>query len=257
MKYSELYKYRAYIEKGATSLTDTDALDAVALFPAWAVGVYYEADTRIRYGEKLYKVVQAHTSQADWLPEDTPALYTEVAAPGQGDTPDNPIPYTGNMALEKDKYYSEDGSLIYCDFTGLTPVFSQSILEMIQMGGFDFSKSETDGEILAYLKQNDNDVEKTKEYLEKLWGEDYDANCELYQIDDIFDGRYHGKGTDLTDDIKAYVDKIEKAGSETEGCVVVDERLAEILQHLMNKYTFDDVEHSWLKLCYYYDHLGK
>ena len=83
MKYSELYKYRAYIEKGATSLTDTDALDAVALFPAWAVGVYYEADTRIRYGEKLYKVVQAHTSQADWLPEDTPALYTEVAKPGE------------------------------------------------------------------------------------------------------------------------------------------------------------------------------
>ena len=114
MKYSELYKYRAYIEKGATSLTDTDALDAVALFPAWAVGVYYEADTRIRYGEKLYKVVQAHTSQADWLPEDTPALYTEVAAPGQGDTPDNPIPYTGNMALEKDKYYSEDGIIYIC-----------------------------------------------------------------------------------------------------------------------------------------------
>ena len=83
MKYSELYKYRAYIEKGATSLTDTDALEAVALFPAWAVDVYYEADTRIRYGEKLYKVVQAHTSQADWLPEDTPALYTEVAKPGE------------------------------------------------------------------------------------------------------------------------------------------------------------------------------
>ncbi len=159
--------------------------------------------------------------------------------------------------LKDGKYYSEDGSLIYCDFTGLTPVFSQSILEMIQMGGFDFSKSETDGEILSYLKQNDGDVEKTKEYLKKLWGEEYDANCELYQIDDIFDGRYHGKGPDLTDDIKAYVDKIEKAGSETEGCVVVDERLAEILQELMDKYTFDDVENSWLKLCYYYDYLGK
>ena len=83
MKYSELYKYRAYIEKGATSLSDTDALDAVALFPAWAVGVAYEADTRIRYGEKLYKVVQAHTSQEDWLPDETPALYTEVAKPGE------------------------------------------------------------------------------------------------------------------------------------------------------------------------------
>ena len=83
MKYSECYKARAMIEKGASYLPDADALEAVALFPAWAVGVYYEADTRIRYGEKLYKVVQAHTSQEDWLPEDTPALYTEVAKPGE------------------------------------------------------------------------------------------------------------------------------------------------------------------------------
>jgi len=31
------------------------------------------------------------------------------------------------------------------------------------------------------------------------------------------------------------------------------ERLAEILQMLMDKYTFEDVDNSWLKLCYYYD----
>lgn len=159
--------------------------------------------------------------------------------------------------LKDGKYYDEeDGSLIYCDFTGLTPVFSNSIVEMINMGGFDFSKSETDGEILAYLKQNDGDAEKTKEYLKKLWGEDYDANCDLYQLDDVLDGVYHGEGEDFTEEIKTYLDKIDKSGTEKDGCVVVDERLAEILQHLMNKYTFEDVEHSWLKLCYYYDHLG-
>ena len=44
------------------------------------------------------------------------------------------------------KYYdSKDGSAIYADFTGLTTVFNNSITEMIEMGGFDFSKSETDG----------------------------------------------------------------------------------------------------------------
>ena len=159
--------------------------------------------------------------------------------------------------LKDGKYYSKDGSLIYCDFTGITPIFSQSIVEMIAMGGFDFSKSETDGEILAYLKQNDNDPEKTREYLKKLWGEEYDANCELYMLDDVLEGRYHGTGPDLTKDISAYLSKIDKSGTTTDGCVVVDERLAEILQHLMNKYTFDDVEYSWLKICYYYDYLGK
>lgn len=160
--------------------------------------------------------------------------------------------------LKNGKYYdSEDNSLIYADFTGLTSVFDRSIIEMIEMGGFDFSKSETDGEILAYMAQNDNDVEKTDEYLKKLWGEDYEANAEIYQIDDVFEGRYHGDGPDLTEEMRAYAKKIDKSNTEKNGCVVVDERLAEILQLLMDKYTFEDVENSWIKLCYYYDYLGK
>ncbi len=159
--------------------------------------------------------------------------------------------------LKDGKYYdSKDGSLIYADFTGITPVFSQSIVQMIQMGGFDFSKSETDGEILAYLKQNDNDIEKTREYLKKLWGDEYDENAEIYQLDDVFAGRYHGDGDDCTEDIKKYISKIDKSGTEIDGCVVVDEELAELLQQLMDKYTFDDVENAWLKICYYYDSLG-
>ena len=159
--------------------------------------------------------------------------------------------------LKDGKYYdSEHNSLIYADFEGLTTIFGHSIVEMIDMGGFDFSKSETDGEIIAYMKQNDNDVEKTKKYLKELWGEEYDANAEIYQLDDIFAGRFHGDGPDLTNEIRTYVSKIEKSPAERKGCVVVDERLAEILQLLMDKYTFEEVENSWLKVCYYYDYLG-
>ena len=74
---------RPFIEKAAVSLTDEDAIQAVELYPAWEVGVAYAVDERIRYGEKLYRVVQAHTSQADWTPDQTPALFTEVAKPGE------------------------------------------------------------------------------------------------------------------------------------------------------------------------------
>ena len=159
--------------------------------------------------------------------------------------------------LKNGKYYdSEDDSLIYADFMGITPVFDRSIVEMIEAGGFDFSKSETDGEILAYLKQNDNDVDKTIEYLKKLWGDDYDATAELYKLEEIFAGRYHGKGKDYTEAMRAYVSKIIKSNDERQGCVEVDEELASILQMLMDKYTFEEVEYSWLKLCYYYDYLG-
>ena len=73
---------RAMIVKASVSLDDSDALEAVELFPAWEVGVAYAADVRVRYGMTLYKCVQAHTSQAEWTPDKTPALWTEVAEPG-------------------------------------------------------------------------------------------------------------------------------------------------------------------------------
>ena len=83
MKRSELFKIREIIEKASASLEDTDALDAVELFPLWAVGVAYSVGERVQYDGKLYKVVQAHTSQADWTPPLVPALFTEVAKPGE------------------------------------------------------------------------------------------------------------------------------------------------------------------------------
>lgn len=74
---------RPLIERAAASLSDADALGGVELFPAWAVGADYAADQRIRYGDKLYRVVQAHTAQEGWEPDRTPALWTEVAKPGE------------------------------------------------------------------------------------------------------------------------------------------------------------------------------
>lgn len=74
---------RALIEKAAVSLPDEDALEAVELFPAWAADTAYAADQRVRYGGKLYRCVQAHSSQAGWEPDKTPALWTEVAKPGE------------------------------------------------------------------------------------------------------------------------------------------------------------------------------
>lgn len=76
-------KMRAMMERSAVSLTDEDALQAIELFPLWQPDKSYSAEERLRYSEKLYRVVQAHTSQADWTPDITPALYTEVAKPGE------------------------------------------------------------------------------------------------------------------------------------------------------------------------------
>lgn len=80
MNYTERARQlRPYIEKAAVSLTDADALESVELFPAWAAGVAYTVDERIQYGGTLYRVVQAHTSQADWTPDKTPALFVVIS----------------------------------------------------------------------------------------------------------------------------------------------------------------------------------
>ena len=77
------YKLRDILHKASASLSDEDALEAVELFPVWGVGIAYEADQRIRYEDKLYRCVQAHTSQSGWEPPAVPALWTEVAKPGE------------------------------------------------------------------------------------------------------------------------------------------------------------------------------
>ena len=80
---AEAHQLRAMIEKASVSLDDSDALKAVKLFPVWQTDTAYTVGVRVRYGDKLYKCVQAHTSQADWTPDKTPALWTEVAKPGE------------------------------------------------------------------------------------------------------------------------------------------------------------------------------
>ena len=82
MTREKAYALRALIEKAAVSLDDGDALNAVELFPAWSTLTQYVATQRVRYNAHLYRCVQDHTSQADWTPDKTPALWTEVAEPG-------------------------------------------------------------------------------------------------------------------------------------------------------------------------------
>lgn len=191
-----------------------------------------------------------------------------------------------DVVLGPDGYYYEDlgngkrGSKLYADFTGITSLFSNPIATvnsydengnlvydkngnvvkvkgMIDMGGFDFSKNEEDLYILGIMAKYNNDIEATKAYLKDAWGADYDENAKAYQIDDVFAGKYHGNGPDLTAQISKYLSKMYTGSAkERVGCVEVDAELAELLQMLMDKYTFAGVDYSWKKLCYYYDYLG-
>jgi lipid A disaccharide synthetase len=57
--------------------------------------------------------------------------------------------------------------------------------------------------------------------------------------------------TTVSADGKTIIEEVIAEGDARIGCVAVDAELANILQQLMDKYTFEGVENSWLKLCYY------
>ena len=62
----------------------------------------------------------------------------------------------------------------------------------------------------------------------------------------------------ISEYVKEYIQNnlITDEDSELYGCVKVDEQFAYVLGMLMDKYTFADVEYSWVKLCYYYNFIG-
>ena len=83
MKRNEATRYRRHIEQAAVSLPDEDALEAPEMFPHWKPDMIVTINDRLYYEEKLYRVVQSHTTQEGWEPDKTPALFTEVAKPGE------------------------------------------------------------------------------------------------------------------------------------------------------------------------------
>lgn len=113
MRLSEARAMRAAMLAGAVSLDDATAATAPMLFPRWRVGLDCAAGDRLCYAGALWRVLQAHTAQADWTPDVSPSLFERIDVTHAG-TLDDPIPYAGNMALESGKYYVQDGVVYRC-----------------------------------------------------------------------------------------------------------------------------------------------
>lgn len=117
--YARAVKLRPIIEQAAVSLSDGEAASVPELITAWAYPVDYAEGDRRSHGGKVYKCRQAHTSQADWTPDKTPALWAVIDAEHAG-TQDDPIPAARGMEYEYGKYYldNEDGKVYLCERTG-------------------------------------------------------------------------------------------------------------------------------------------
>lgn len=96
-------KYRTLMNKAANSLDDSDAAYAPMLFERWEEGVQYVVGARVCYGDKLYKVLIAHTSQSDWTPDVSPSLFAEVLIPDPTVIPEWVQPSSTNPYMMGDK----------------------------------------------------------------------------------------------------------------------------------------------------------
>lgn len=80
---AKAWTLRRLIEKTSSSLTDTEALTGVELFPHWDDSADYATGDRVSYSGILYKCLQNHTAQPSWTPDVSPSLWVRVDDPGE------------------------------------------------------------------------------------------------------------------------------------------------------------------------------
>lgn len=96
-------KLRELVEKAAQGLSDEDALEGVTLYPAWEANKPMTAGERVRHEGILYRVLQAHTSQAGWEPDKAPSLFAKVLIPSPDVIPEWEQPDSTNPYMKGDK----------------------------------------------------------------------------------------------------------------------------------------------------------
>ena len=103
---------------------DQTAVRMTEFYPEWAIGQAYTAGYKVQYGGKLWRCIQAHTSQDSWAPStDTASLWERIDETHTGDQYD-PIPYEGNMALTAGLYYTQNGVTYLCTRDTINPVYN-------------------------------------------------------------------------------------------------------------------------------------
>lgn len=82
-------------------LSEEELTEMIDLYESYEVDKLYKAGDISKYEGKLYKVIQEHTSQEDWIPSELPALYLNLM-------PENVIPEWVQPTGNHDAYNTGD-----------------------------------------------------------------------------------------------------------------------------------------------------
>lgn len=102
-------------------LSNKEALSVKELYPVWSPNsISVKQGEKYQYENKLYEVLQSHTTQDSWSPDNQSSLWVEVVQDHEG-TKEDPIPYNEElnqlwqgMILEEGKYYTQAGKVYKC-----------------------------------------------------------------------------------------------------------------------------------------------
>ena len=94
---------RKLLEKQTEGMSDEDILNYPDFVEKWKDGVSYPAGKRISYNGVIYKVLQNHTSQSTWTPDESPSLFAKVLIPDETVIPEWEQPDSTNPYMTGDK----------------------------------------------------------------------------------------------------------------------------------------------------------
>ena len=94
---------RNLLVKQADTLSDEEVLNVPCFVEKWKAGISYVTGKRVKYNDVIYKVLQDHTSQEDWTPENAPSLFAKVLIPDENVIPEWEQPDSTNPYMTGDK----------------------------------------------------------------------------------------------------------------------------------------------------------
>ena len=248
--------------------------------------VYLEAGQMYLFRACFYDINEYSSIEVEMsYVAETKELLT-LASPGFFTSSDDEMSdiISGNyvdVVVKEDGYYHVKDSLasdtyVYCDMAYLNNITSgYTLLQCLsdKFRAFDFSKDSfgqpiVDEDGYYRITEFDENNEMVRYYV------CYDNFGEFYNVTEIgADGFTEDKYTyvklssedleelgyvDYTSYVTEYINDnmVTDENSELYGCVKVTEKFAQVLSQLMDKYTFEGIDYSWVKLCYYYKYLG-
>lgn len=107
-------QFRKLLESQTEAMSDEEIIEYPSFVEKWKSGLDYDAGKRLEYNGTIYKVLQSHTSQDTWTPDQAPSLFAKVLIPDasviqEWEQPDSTNPYSkGDKVMHNGKTWVSD-----------------------------------------------------------------------------------------------------------------------------------------------------